>query len=151
MCPLGRAAGRALLWPGGMKAAHPLPAVTGPLFPILQMEAKACRGSGTQSLWLPGCRSAQESLGKGGLEVELRPSLFPSLLPAGYPQGRRAACGRDPSAMGGEMRWECLGAGAPASSGCHCHQGWRDGSKPCPIVFQDKHHDAAHEIIETIR
>ncbi|KAJ1060156.1 hypothetical protein K5549_004594 [Capra hircus] len=53
--------------------------------------------------------------------------------------------------MGGETRWEGLGARVPASSGCHHHRGWRDGSKPCPIVFQDKHHDAAHEIIETIR
>lgn len=110
------------------------------------------QGSGTQAgLRLPGCKSAQESLGEGGLEVRLQPSPFPSLLPSGCPQGRRAPCGRDPSAMGGETRWEGLGARGPASSGCHHHRGWRDGSKPCPIVFQDKHHDAAHEIIETIR
>lgn len=80
MCPLGRAAGGSLLWPGRMMAAHPLPAVTGPLFPILQTEAEACRGSGTQSQAC-GCQAAgvpRRALGKEGWRLDSSPA--PSLL-----------------------------------------------------------------------
>lgn len=49
------------------------------------------------------------------------------------------------------------GAAVPASSGRRAltgpapHHWVCSVSNLCPFVFQDKHHDAAHEIIETIR
>lgn len=63
----------------------------------------------------------------------------------------RSAChvGRGPgmAPQGHSRAWELRGPGN-AEVG---HPGCLVRSKPCPSVFQDKHHDAAHEIIETIR
>ncbi|ELK19334.1 Histone-lysine N-methyltransferase, H3 lysine-79 specific [Pteropus alecto] len=54
--------------------------------------------------------------------------------------GRGSSVGRRCSAC-------CLWSPGPAVANLDCSV----RSKPCPSVFQDKHHDAAHEIIETIR
>lgn len=63
-----------------MIAAHPLPVVTGPSFPILQTEAEACRGSGTQSqaCGCPATRVPRRALWKAGWKLDSDPA--PSLL-----------------------------------------------------------------------
>ncbi|XP_040317780.1 histone-lysine N-methyltransferase, H3 lysine-79 specific isoform X2 [Herpailurus yagouaroundi] len=78
-------------------------------------------------------------VGVRGGERRVGASTSPRVPPP-CPPGRE--CHRSSSGQGREL------AGRPCLVPTPCTTG---GCKTCPFVFQDKHHDAAHEIIETIR
>lgn len=131
-----------------------------PVSPILQMGKQRPGSSVTQpGLWHLSCGApGQEPVGtaRGGggrgrhshcpLPTACRGEERPGCRPC-----PRSAChvGRGPgmAPQCHSRAWELRGPGN-AEVG---HPGCLVRSKPCPSIFQDKHHDAAHEIIETIR
>lgn len=135
------------------------------VFPILQT------GKQRPGLRHPSCGVPAGSVwGRGGVRAH---SHWPCAPPAagGVPRARTlpkvgTSCGQGSrdgppvpqqgagAPWAGRCRDERAGAVVPPAPGPRPAVATLDGSvrsEPCPSVFQDKHHDAAHEIIETIR